>query len=116
MTVVQIDGLSEIRSTLSKFGVDIDKAIERALHNAAKEVIQLSSDKVPVQTGHLRDSVYFTLSGDSVEVGYKAPYAVDVHERTERPGAKFLENALNEFSGVFLEVFAKGLAREINNV
>jgi len=110
----KIEGLGETRRHLAGYGIDIDKAIQRALKSAAKEVIELSSTKVPVQSGNLRDSVYFKMSGDGVEIGYKADYATDVHERTERRGAKFLEQAMNEYKSEFMETFTEELAKALS--
>ena len=111
MTTIQVEGLADVRKNLKDFGIDIDHAIKKALVKAAEKVMNLSRSKVPVQSGTLRDSISFALDGDTVSIGYDAPYAVSVHERTERSGAKFLENALNEFSGAFQETFADELKK-----
>lgn len=59
-----------------------------------------AASRCPVDSGELRASVYVApKSGGGVEVGFKAPHAVQVHERTDVDHddgeAKFLEKATN---------------------
>lgn len=70
-----------------------------SLAQAADELLARSQERVPVDTGELRDSgatdVTSTPSGSTATIGYAAPHAVEVHEdltAVRRSGeAKFLE-------------------------
>ena len=86
-------------------------AIQRALENAPAAVqvgllvegSRIAADAVqrcPVDTGALRESVFVKPApGHGVEVGFSAPHAAYVHERTDlhhdEGEAKFLEKAKN---------------------
>ena len=67
-----------------------------------QKVLQLAKEKVPVDTGRLRDSGHLEETRDGARVVFDAPYALYVHEMDlhhERGERKYLENALMEQAG-----------------
>ena len=67
-----------------------------------QKVLQLAKEKVPVDTGRLRDSGHLEETRDGAEAVFDAPYALYVHEMDlhhERGERKYLENALMEQAG-----------------
>jgi len=71
---------------------------------AALEVFNESQDRVPVSSGRLKRSGYIKMPYVNVlEIGYTAPYALEVHE-FHPTASKFLEDP-------FRRVFAKFNAR-----
>lgn len=84
--------------------VDIDEAavsrlIEGAssemLHQVGKEVAADARRLCPVDTGRLRDSIDYDVTGDTVRISASAPYARFVEEGTSTQKAQpFLRPAL----------------------
>lgn len=67
-----------------------------------QKVLQLAQEKVPVDTGNLRDSGHLEETRDGAVAVFDAPYALYVHEMDlhhERGERKYLENALMEQAG-----------------
>ena len=67
-----------------------------------QKVLQLAKEKVPVDTGNLRDSGHLEETRDGARAMFDAPYALYVHEMDmhhERGERKYLENALMEQAG-----------------
>ena len=82
------------------------KQIRMAGRNGAikgmQKVLHLAKEKVPVDTGNLRDSGHLEETQDSAVAVFDAPYALYVHEMDlhhERGERKYLENALMEQAG-----------------
>ena len=82
------------------------KQIRLAGRNGAiqgmRQVLQLAKEKVPVDTGRLRDSGHLEETRDGAWAVFDAPYALYVHEMDlhhERGERKYLENALMEQAG-----------------
>jgi len=75
-----------------------DKFIE-AMNEEGKEVFDKSQELVPVETGELKNSGYYTKMNKENRlciVGYSAPYAAKIHEGTvagNNAGFKFLTRA-----------------------
>lgn len=71
------------------------------LKNLGIAILGRAVELCPIDTGFLRKSGICIYTGDSVIIGFYAPYAVYVHENMNcrhRVGqAKFLENAVQEF-------------------
>jgi len=97
-------------------GKDILSGSKKGLKLSAGKVGSLSVAKTPVETANLRRSEYETEVEEDggnliIEIGYKADYAPPVHEITTNKHAvgeaKFLENAVKEFSSSFLEAIKK---------
>ena len=74
----------------------IREVAEQEVARVAREVAQQIRDRVPVETGNLRDSV----SSDARSVSVAAPYADEVNDGTvDRPGRRFVEMALTAVLG-----------------
>jgi hypothetical protein len=107
-----IDGLAGFRSKVQSAAANLPQNLGKALYQFGEEVMAVSKERVPVDTGALMGSGFVTPpehSGSviSVTVGYGGPsvnYALAVHEdmnpkrHWRRPGSgpKFLENPLKE--------------------
>jgi hypothetical protein len=104
--VVTVTGETKgLEDVLRRLGSAEDYIAERAgkaLRSEGEALLARASETVPRQTGRLAASGYVTApvetsSGVTVEVGYSAPYAPEVHERMERRHAsgqsKWLEKA-----------------------
>jgi len=62
---------------------NIEERVERAVEEIAQEILDASNDRVPVDTGKLERSGDIEYNGTRATVFYDAPYAAEVHERTE---------------------------------
>jgi len=102
---VEVKGTKELHRVLEKLGKRAQAELGKALYAEAELIMTESKKQVPVDTGTLRSTGYVDppeTQKDLVEVelgygGPAAPYAVDVHERTEwhhKPPtkAKYLED------------------------
>jgi hypothetical protein len=108
----EIDGLDAYRQKLEAAASNLPKNVGAALYQFGEQVMAVSKERVPVDTGRLMSTGYVTLpeqQGNSIIVtlGYATDYALQVHEdmdpRTHwtRPGSgpKYLENPLKEAQG-----------------
>ena len=77
----------------------------RGAEAAANLLLNASRERVPVDSGRLRESGFAQVSGAQARVGYSAPYAAIVHERQ----VKYLEEPMNDpgLHGQMLTVFAR---------
>ena len=88
----------------------IDSAKASALERAGMMMVSHARAYVPVETGRLRDSLSYGVSGDMLTVGTSVDYApyVELGVR-ERAGAHFLRNAVSmhthEYAAAISEVF-----------
>lgn len=85
-----------------------------ALAAMGEAVLSASNERVPIDTGELRDSGSTVVVHDRVYVGYSAPHAVATHEdmTSHFEGgrqSKFLETALVESRTEVLRVAAEHL-------
>lgn len=83
--------MSDVIDNLEDKIKELEKAKEEFEKESAQKLLQKSQERVPVQTGRLKNSG--KTKGGSVI--YDAPYALEVHERAGR-GFKFLEKAKGE--------------------
>jgi hypothetical protein len=106
------DGLEAMRQKIQQAASNLPVNAGAALYQFGEEVMAVSKERVPVDTGRLMNTGYVALpvqDGNviSVVLGYDTDYALQVHEdldpRThwKRPGSgpKFLENPLKEAEG-----------------
>jgi hypothetical protein len=100
-----IQNLDAVLRQLRRYGEGAREGMREGLAAEAEALKRRSQALCPVAedragAGLLRDSAYVSLSGDSAEIGYSAPYATQVHERLDwhhdDGQAKFLEQARNE--------------------
>lgn len=104
-----VTGLVELEAKLVLLQASVTGAAPRAAKRIGEDVLALSAERCPVDTGTLRATGHVegpTAKGDKVDivVGYggpAAPYALPVHERlgVRHPvgQAKFLESAALEY-------------------
>jgi hypothetical protein len=118
---VELKGADDV---LEKIGQALIAARQQAaggLYRVAEEMIAESKQRVPVDTGALKNSGHVqgpdeSPGGVSVTLGYGGPsagYAIIVHEDLEalhRVGeAKFLESVVREYAPTLLDRVAKGI-------
>ena len=103
---ISVDVTDAVRQ-LDKQAEDILERLGEGLHMLGEAAMTLSkAEFVPVVTGFLRSSGYVedpVQEGDfiTVNIGYRAPYSFDVHERPPSVGQgknKFLEKAVMEIA------------------
>lgn len=91
----------------------VEESGAQGAEEAAQRLLQASNQRVPVDSGELRDSGRVTVEGLEASVGYGAPHAVAVHENLEahhdQGQAKFLEAALLEEQRALLEAIAASI-------
>ena len=88
----------------------IDAVKASALDRAGMMMVSRARAYVPVDTGKLRDSLSYSVSGDVLTVGAAVDYAPCVELGVRgRAGAHFLRNAAsmhtNEYAALIAEVF-----------
>lgn len=92
------------------------KAIKPIMHKAKAELKVATLRQVPVLTGTLQDSLFATISGPKLTIGYTADYAMYVHENVGafflNGKAKFLEDPLREYTPRFIA----DIVRTLNEV
>lgn len=101
---VKIKGGPELLAKLRGLEQKTADQVAEVVAGQAQQVLTQSQALCPVDTGALRDSAYVTVqaSGSTVtaQIGYSAPHALAVHERTwvrHKTGqAKFLTDPLDQ--------------------
>lgn len=97
-------GAVQFRSRLQLLKHQSPDLLRAALRESSRLILEASRAFVPIDTGHLIQSGFYgstqgTDKAPTILVGYAAPYAVHVHERTEIPHrigqAKYLEEPYN---------------------
>lgn len=92
---------------------DISRAVNKVLKTAEKEIKLESQNQVPVDTTQLHDSFYSYIKDNELVVGYKAPYALAVHENLGSSflngKAKFLEDPIRAYQSTLIQNFAKAI-------
>jgi hypothetical protein len=118
MNRIRITGVAELAQALARAPGVVRGHIGGALFAVAQDVLKVSGEAVPIDTGTLKSSRFTvgpedTSRGIEVTIGYggaAAAYALPVHEMPEtnrfsRPGTgpKYLERPLNEARRGFLQ-------------
>lgn len=101
----ELKGLEGIITDVRKLSESLDSDIAGHLYRTGHKVLTYSMEKVPVDTGFLKNTGYVDrpirgISEITVRVGYHARYSLAVHERLDvrhkNGQAKFLEKAVKE--------------------
>ena len=104
----------KVRLNLQKLSSALKKGVEKALLDVGYELLRLSQEQVPHDTGSLQNSGNVEVIGGDVVVGYHKPYAARLHEHPEyrfqrgRKG-KYLEDPLRDNKKVFDEHIGRDL-------
>lgn len=102
-----VTGFKQIMANLEKERRRIDRVTKRALREKGEQIGSDSDALAPVSSGKLVNSRKITATEDSVTIEYTAPYALEVHERTDVHHAvgeaKFLEKAVDKHRPTFTE-------------
>ena len=92
-------------------------AVERGVKAAGEVILEASQEDVPVDEGDLKRSGYTARRGKRVNIGYRDPVAIIVHEnlraRHDQGRAKYLEHAMNTKRDEALEAVAVELRKVI---
>lgn len=89
-------GLQKTLQNIERLKKDLEIGASNGVELAANKILAKSQEIVPVQTGNLASSGSVEVDGSQARVVYTAPYALDVHERQESSGYKFLESAVQD--------------------
>lgn len=105
-----VDAKQTIRDLEKK---NISRAANKVLRMAETDIKIESQNQVPVSTGELHDSFYSYIKDNELVVGYKAPYALAVHENVGafflNGKAKFLEDPLRAYQSTLIQNFTKAI-------
>lgn len=100
MKLAQVDGLKEVQAEIARKLKEIPALSLSGLLIAGHDVIALSKERTPVDTGTLKADQDASRQGDDVVLRVRSNYAVYVHEdleaRHEVGQAKFLESAARD--------------------
>lgn len=96
---------------------DISAAKRAALEVGGQALVDEAASRAPRVSGELVESRYAEAQGDTVRVGFRAPYARKQHERTDfehtSGGPKFLYDAAGDFGSEFERIVAAELERRL---
>ncbi len=90
------------------------RALESATHNGLTEIgkraVDYARERVPVDTGALRDSIEATVEDDTLTVGSSKEYALPVETGTYKMAARpYLKPAMAEHSDEYKKVMEDAL-------
>lgn len=111
MLNVTVD-VSAFTASIKLLSKKSDKSAQFSALDIGNEIMRLSQDEVPHDTGYLQDTGAVEQIGSDVIVGYHAPYAARMHEHPEynfqkgRKG-KYLEDPIVRNLGVLGIRFSK---------
>lgn len=114
MVTAEVDA-DRVIANFSKLVTGLDPATNFSLREVAEEVLRLSQEQVPHDTGTLQDSGTAEPFGEDWVVGYHTPYAARLHEHPEyryqrgRKG-KYLEDPIRTNASALGLRAANGLA------
>jgi hypothetical protein len=96
----QVSGASQVAAAIRSVLEGLPGAVQVALLAEGASIAASAVQRCPMQTGALRRSVYVRPAPErGVVVGFSAPYALAVHERTDvshgRGEPKFLQRSLD---------------------
>ena len=111
-------GLKKIQRKIDMANRAGRSAIAGAILIEANRTARDARRRTPFKTGALRRSIYVVrprIGNATTEIGYSAPYAIFVHERTELRHsvgqAKFLEVAVNASRNGFVKRIGRDTSR-----
>lgn len=113
--------ISGVKETLKELGAtekEIERSLAAALWQKGLQIIGVSVNRVPVDSGRLKQSAYAAPPTNDrkprVELGYGTDYALPVHEKVEVfhkvGGPLFLKSALDEAKRGFQSWIARQTA------
>lgn len=109
--------LKDVQNNLEAVLSSVTEVTEQSLNKLAEEIQKKSNEYAPLDTGDLRKSSYISneRNGDNytVEIGYKADYAIFTHEigpykHPTTPGTdyKYLQRAATEIESEIPSIIA----------
>lgn len=113
---------SSLQKGIARLEAKAPKALSRGLQTVAEEILRLSQQQVPHDTGYLQNSGSVqSISDREKVVGYHTRYAARLHEHPEyrfRNGrkGKYLENPIKENTRVFLQFFGEQVKRSLEGL
>lgn len=108
-----VSSMRQVKKAVEQLGKKYEKKLAKALYIAGLFIQAESQKIVPVDTGFLRASAFTRIKKDNFgyvcEVGYRAHYAIYVHENLNAKhasgsSAKFLEIPFNEKADKVIEI------------
>ena len=83
------------RAEAARLNAELAKAKKRILHRIGQRAVVYARAACPVESGKLRRSIGYRVTGDTLHVGASAPYAEHVENGTKNVRARpFLRPAL----------------------
>lgn len=87
-----------------------ESAAKSGLTAIGKSAVSHARERVPVDTGALRDSIEFTVDDDGVSVGSDKEYAVPVETGTYKMAARpYLKPAMTEHNSEYEKIMENAL-------
>jgi len=111
-----IEGLDRLLHQLDSLPHALEIGARRGLRQGAAEILTEAQARVPVVTGHLRDSGHLIERADGFDIAFDAPYGVYVHENPHSRGFKFLEGPTNEAADRVPHLAGAEADRELSRV
>ena len=117
MISIETKGMRELENRLKKISKVASDELARVCLEESKKALAKAQEKVPVDTGYLRDTAFATLTKrnkyrSDVRFGYDAPYAGMVHERPATRGYHWFTRAV-EASGMAKRILSHVRSRVV---
>lgn len=115
--MAKVEGLGECLANMKDYGKKLENATPTSLKKGALFLQRKSQEEVPIGiTGVLKNSAFTRMNGtDEVQIGYKAFYAIWVHEIEENNHtvgkAKYLTDPLEENGDEITDIIANDLRK-----
>jgi len=117
-----VTGEKEVQAEIARMSVRYPGAFAAALYSEGVGIYNEARNRVPVDSGYLRDSAYVTKPNPkaqniSLEVGFGAEHASLQHQKTEyrhtQGQAKYLQNTMEKLSPGFLQRLATATQKNV---
>lgn len=106
-----------IEQKLKKRLAQTEEGARDGVEASARDIYDASQELVPVKSGRLKNSGFVEITetaiGTQATVGYRAPYAAEVHEDFEGKHAKFLQKPAFEHAHQIPNKVADAVKRKL---
>jgi HK97 gp10 family phage protein len=107
---LEIQGLPELTSGLSRVGSDLEKT---APAQALQLMLNAAQDRAPVRTGALRASGYV----QGQVVGFSANHAFPVHWGTRRMARRpFLRDGIEQTESQWIKIYEEDVQKQLDTI
>ena len=96
----------------ARLNAELAKAKKRILHQIGQRAVVYARAACPIESGKLRRSIAYQVTGDTVRVGASAPYAEHVENGTKNMRARpFLRPALQNHTAEYKRIAERELRK-----